>query len=574
MSHRYITLLTVQDHEGPILGPAGALVECALDAPWLPAGRVPIAELLGSWEEAKKKAAKLVLGLLEGEPEIEGVRHLYALKEIFIRAAMQHQLVLNLDNWLREHQIERCIFRAHSTIADPLKQVRDLTGSEYEMIAPPAPRRGRLNAAREHLRLKGMSGVREMPWLAMQRILPFGSRMLQRHSAGPILPNEWWYYSTFYTFTKIGLAYERALGKQFRFLTELRGTAEIPLKDAGRDWDDLYSFAERGDTPSQRDIERARKQLRDHLDSAKAQDEIAKTLLVRSGEVKEFFARLLPLTLLQTRALKRFLAKAKPQLIVVGNEAWEGCLLQLARAQAVPTIIVQHGILGDFYQLTEHSGDVLVVRGEFWKEFLSEESQRRSMVLNCDPPGTKAEQKNHGTDLLFAVTEYKSQAFWHSADLVDMLAAAASAAFEAKRRLVIRTHPRDSAKSYRQALDRICSELKISPEIIFSSGPGLEEAIHNSAVVLLYFSTVFLDCLRLGVPVVSPDWHDFAFKDMVRKHGVFHFARDLRDLRNLLSEGLAHKLPASSSYGQFLAETPTNSLRTFFEHRAVAEKLS
>ena len=568
MPERTITLLTVQDHEGPIQGPAGALVECADDAPWLPAGCVPITELLGSREEAKKKAAKLVLELLEGEPEIDGVRHLYALKETFIQAAMRHQLVLNLDNWLREHRIERCIFRVHSDLVDALKQVRELTGSEYKAIAPATPKRGRLNAAREHLRDKGIVGIRELPRLAIQRISPLQSRMLQRHSAGPVVKGQWWYYSTFYTFTKIGLAYERALSKEFRFVTELRGSAELPLNDAGRDWDDLYSFASRDDTPSKAYIEDTRKHLHQHMESATTHSPVARTLLLRSGEVHEFFSRLLPLTLLQTKTLKRFLVKAKPQLIVVGNEAWEGCLLQLARAHGVPTIVLQHGILGDFYQLTEHSGDVIIVRGEFWKEFLSEESRARSVVLNCVPPVAKAERKSQGTDLLFAVTEYKSQAFWHPADLDDMLEAAASAAFEAKCRLVIRTHPRDSVEPYRQALGRICSERKISPEVAFSSGPGLEDAIRGSAVVLLYFSTVFLDCLRLGVPIVSPDWHHFAFKDMVRKHGVFHFARDLRGLRTLLSEGLAHKLPASSNHEQFLAQTPQHELQKFFEQLA------
>lgn len=573
MPERTITLLTTQDSLAPVEGLAGALVEYAADAPWLPAECVPVTELLGPWEVAKQRAAALVLELLDGEPAIDGVRHLYALKEILIRAAMQHQLTLHLDGWLRTHRIERCIFRAYSPFSEALKQVQDFTESRYEITAPAPPKRSRLEDAREHFHLKGTAGLRDLPWLAAQQLFPLRARLLQRHSAGLVSPEEWWYYSTFYTFTNIGFAYERALGRQFRFVTELRGSAEKPLKQAGRDWDDLYSFAEREDVPSKKDIEAAQKKLREYLESAKTQDATAKQLLLRSRELREFFARLLPLTLLQTRALQRWVSKAQPELIVVGNEAWEGCLLQLARARGIPTIVLQHGILGDFYQITAHSGDVIVVRGEFWKEFLSETSRKRSVVLNCDPPKMELHGGHQGSDLLFATTDYRPQPFWHPADLNDMLAAAATAAFEAKRRLVIRTHPRDSAEVYKNALERICQELRIAPDVAFSSGPGLDEAIGNSAVVLLYFSTIFLDCLKIGVPVVSPDWHHFAFKDMVRRHGVFQFAHDLKDLRRLLADGLSHGLPVNKSYEQFLAQTPAEELRKFFEQHAATSKV-
>jgi hypothetical protein len=567
MPNRTITFLTASDELAPADGRAGSLVECAPDAPWLPRDFVPVTELLGSWAESKEKAAALVAEFLADEPEIESVCHLYTLKEILIRAAAQHQLMLHLDGWLRANAVVRCIFRVYSPFADALRQVRELTGSAYELVAPPAPKRGRLAAAREYLQFKGTSGLRDLPWLAAQKMYPLRSRVLQKHSAGPVVPNEWWFYSTFYTFTNIGLAYERSLGRQFRFLTELRGTTEKPLRQNGRDWDDLYGFADRNDIPSKPEIEAAQAKLRAHLERVKTKEATAMSLLMRSGEMSDFFNRYLPLLLLQTRALGRWLDKAKPAMVVVGNEAWEGCVLQLARSRGIPTVILQHGILGDFYQLTEHSGDVIAVRGKFWQDFLSETSRRRSVVLNCDSPRTAA-TAGKGKDLLFVTTDYSTQKVWHPADLDDILSAVATAAFENKRRMVIRVHPRDSSEPYKKAFTRVSAKLGFAPEVNFSSGPGLEDLIRNSAVALLYSSTVFLDCLRLGVPIVSPDWHDFAFKEMLRKHRVFEFANDLKDMKRLLSEGLQHKLFVSSSYEQFLAPTTPEELRTFFEQHA------
>lgn len=548
-------------------GQVGMLVECAPDAPWLSREAVSITELLGSWDEAKKKAAALVEGLLIGEPAIEGVRHLYALKEILIGAAMRHQLTLHLDDWLKEQGVAQCIFRAHSGIASSLRNAQELTGTTYRIEAPVPERRGRLRAAREYLSFKGSAGLRDIPWLAAQQLFPIRSRMMQRRSGGAFRKGDWWFYSTAHTFTNIGLAYERALGQPFRFMTELRGGAEKPLQAAGRTWDELYAYAEAADAPSSTAIDEARRGLREHLERVRVRDEVAKALLLRSSELQLLFSRLLPLTLLQTRVLRRWLHNTEPGLVVVGNEAWEGCLLQLAASAGTPTVILQHGVFGDFYQVTEHSGDVILARGEFWRDFLSERSQRKAVVLNCNSPGSLPGGST-GDDLLFVTADYRSQQYWHSADLEDIMTAAMGAAGEAKRRLVVRVHPRESAKPYKALVERIGKKCERHPEVIFSEGSGLEDAIRRSAVAFLYSSTVFLDCLRFRVPIVAPDWHTFAFKETAKKYGVFNFARDLKELRRLLGAGLAHQLSIPPSYEQFLAPTDPEELRAFLTSRA------
>jgi len=61
----------------------------------------------------------------------------------------------------------------------------------------------------------------------------------------------------------------------------------------------------------------------------------------------------------------------------------------------------------------------------------------------------------------------------------------------------------------------------------------LDSLLANTAVAVTYSSTVFLDCLRHGIPIISFDWHDFAYKSLIEEHNVFHFARDLADLESL-----------------------------------------
>lgn len=103
------------------------------------------------------------------------------------------------------------------------------------------------------------------------------------------------------------------------------------------------------------------------------------------------------------------------------------------------------------------------------------------------------------------------------------------------------------------------------PEVMFSSGSGLEEVLRSSAVAVTYCSTVFLDCLRLGIPIISFKWHDFSYKSLLESHSVFNFAQSLAELEQLVGKGLRGELPVLDSYHQFVAPTESSSLADFFE---------
>ena len=118
---------------------------------------------------------------------------------------------------------------------------------------------------------------------------------------------------------------------------------------------------------------------------------------------------------------------------------------------------------------------------------------------------------------------------------------------------------------YRNIVEKLCLELTLHAEIEYSQWQGLDAVLSNTAVAVTYSSTVFLDCLRRGIPILSFDWHDFAYKSLIEQHGVFHFAKDLADLERLAGEALAGGLATKSDYERFLAPTSQQEISEFFQ---------
>lgn len=565
MSSDSITLIVAGDPLTPIEGKAGLLIECASDAGWVPAGAASLHELLGPPEESKRIAADLVHGLLDGEPSFEGVRHLYTFKESLIRAAAEAVRAVRLYGWLQEQGISRCIFRSHSLFAQLLRGIARHRGTTLEVLEPPEAIFPLPKRIADYLRATGKRGLGAIPRLALHRITPLLSRVLLYRREQPKNEHRWWFYSTFYTFTGIGLAYERALTSKFTYLIGDPGSAERPLEYAGRPWTEIYAYVRPRQIPSVRELQQIRDQLKAHLLRVplSKDEDLIRQLLMSSVELNEILYRKLGIGILHVRAFDRWCNRERPELLVVGNEVWEGYLLQKARANGIPTLLLQHGVLGDFYQVTEHSADLLLVRGRFWLEFISPASQRRSVILNCASPAVSKKMEK-GRDLLFVTADYFVQKLFHLEDLTDILRECVRAASQAKRSLVIRVHPRESSALYQEIIRKIAKE-GLQADVRYSTGHGLEETISASAVAVLYSSTVFLDCLRLGVPVVSFDWHHFAYKDQLRRHGVFAFARNLQHLQSLLLKGLNYELAPSVNYGDFVASASDEEVAAFFE---------
>ena len=171
--------------------------------------------------------------------------------------------------------------------------------------------------------------------------------------------------------------------------------------------------------------------------------------------------------------------------------------------------------------------------------------------------------------ILFLTAPYSVQEFFNELDLDEILQSLLNVAAAHKTKLLVRVHPMESVDYYRAKIEKLGSGANASAEVQFSHGPGLEEAVRNACVAVTYCSTVFLDCLRAGVPIVSFGWHDFSFKQKIGDRRVFHYAQSLAKLEALVGAAIKGKLHSHSGDEEpFLAATGEAELRKAFARMA------
>jgi len=561
-----VTLIVKDDPLTPVDDFAGLLIESSPDAglPFDAARQVPMSELLGSFDDAKRRAWQLTQKLFADEQPLDGVLQLRVSEEIFIHELESIFLAIHLDRWLRDHQVRECRFRAASPFIECLREIQRATSHAFHIEAPPHPTLGKFEKARRLVRAEGRHGVHQAAILAARHFFPNGARYLSslKHGKRQARRGGWWFYSTAHTFTNIGLAYEPYLPAPLNFLCEDAATGGVPLRDRHREFGNLYAFASLGDIPRQREIASAQRDYKRHLSSVSlsGDEAVARQVLTSGLGFQTWQRRILPLTWFHARIFRRWISDTKPEAIVVGNAAYEGVLLQLARAAGVRTILLQHGILGDYYQLMDFPTDTLVVRGEFWREFVSPQIRPRTCVLNIPYSSEESMSSGPRGAILFLTSVESALPYAHASDLRDILTTLLEVAARESTQLVVRVHPRESAVRYRQTVSEICSQRKLNPSVEFSKGPGLEDLLRRTSVAVTYYSTVFLDCVRLGVPVVSFGWHDFSFRKLMERYQVFHFAHDFHDLGRVVSMGARGELSATNADLElFLAPTAASS---------------
>ncbi len=570
MAANSITIITKQDPLTPTEDRVGLLLESAPDAsvPFNADHAVGLRELTGSFEEAKTKAWQLTQKLIEGEPAFEGVEQLHVMEEIIIRALETIFHAIHLDRWLSDNGVDECRFRTPSPYIERLRSIQSVSGSKYRVVAPEMTRASVSEKVQRRVTNSGAKGLRESITLGMRRFFPNGARYLA--SVGTKRTQAlggWWFYTTAYTFTNIGLAYEPSLPERLNYLVDSSEPGARPLEERKRSYSDLYAWASWSDLPSESCLERLRKDLLAHINAVvlDGDQHLARAALIRTEAFQTYLHRILPLTCFHARISRKFLQEVRPELIVVGNAAFEGPLLQLARARGIPTVLLQHGILGDYYQLMDQPADTLLVRGEFWREFVAPKMRERTHVLNVpDDRAREQGQKSAGSKILFLTSVDAALIHTHESDLRDIVARLLKVSTKAGRALIVRVHPMEPVGYYRDIVEEISSRTGLIANVEYSQGPGLNENLAQAAVAVTYSSTVFLDCLRLGIPIVSFDWHDFAYKELVSQHKVFHFAKSLEELERLVSEALAGQITGSNDYEQFLAPTAIDELARFF----------
>lgn len=567
-----ITLVTAKSNLQSVEGRIGLLCETAPDGTLT--ARYPqalsVGELIGDFSETKQRASDLAARLLADEPPLRGVQQLRIFEEVVLRELQHIFHAINLHERLGALGIGSCAFSGPSRYAAALMSLCARTGSAITVHVPRVAKSPIVQSLkRSSRRLADAGQSREKIWrelrLVGERIDPFHTFPLWRTAQGSWRPGQIWFYSTAFTFTKIGQLYEPHCPEHFRYLVENPATGGAPLKEQSRTFSSIYEFGCADFIPKSDELAAAKAALRDHLAQAKlqARDGLARDLLLDSQFIAGFFDRLLAQGLYSTTLFDHWIERVQPAALVVGNPVFEGYALHAARKQTIPTVLLQHGILGDFCQFVDPPADHYIVRGRFWREFLSIAAQAKAKILNpAQPAVTRLAGRADRRAILFLSAPFSMQEFWPSADLDDVLRTLLQAAFEMNAELIIRPHPLESLGTYKAKVRDLSSTSATLARVTFSQGASLDPLLERSAVAVTFGSTAFLDCLRHRVPVVGFGWHDFSVRRQIAEHGVFHFAESLAELRRIIQRAIDGELPPfSGDIGPFLASTPADELR-------------
>ena len=534
------------------------------------ADALPLARLIGDFEDKKVQAHALARRLLADEPALRGVRQLGVFEEVVIRELQRGFHLLHLHDQLLANGIDECVFAEPAKLGSELATLAQMLGAKLRVTtAGPPPNAAASSVKRSWRRLRA-SGL-ATPALRMElhqlleRIDPFHRRHMLRRKKQQWRHNDIWFYTTARTFTNIGLVYEPYFPRSLRFLVENPLTGGKPLEEIGRPGVSLYDFADNEFVPAASELRTACGLIERHLANTAVTDgeKILRDLFVRGAFFQDFLGRHLPYGLFVARVFARWLDAVQPAALVVGNPAFEGPALTLAQQRGIPTLVLQHGILGDFCQFVDPPVDHYVVRGGFWRDFLAPPVRPRALVLNPPEPGPATPQQSGSRrSILFLTSPYSLQEFWNEADLDDILRSLVATATSERVELIVRVHPLEQVAQYRVRLETLFGKTLDGVDVTFSQGAGLHNVLSRAAVAVTYSSTVFLDCIKLGVPIVSFDWHHFSYKRQIEKHGVFHFAQSLAHLRELLTAALRGSLHGyRGTIEPFLAKSSAEEIR-------------
>lgn len=551
----------------------GLLFECAPDSSIRE--RYPqaigLTDLIGEFNYIKNEAASLARMLLEKEPLLRGIRQLEVFEEFVIQELKYILHANTLYDALLARGYSKCILSDQSRIGQYLQDIA-LQKGLLEVLSDKAPGASENNTtssiSRSWRRMSSAGFNRKVvasEWQqVMERIDPYHHRSCFSKKRS-VTKGQVWFYSTAHTFTRIGMLYEPWFPRGFNYLIENPLTGGVPLQKDGRRFTSVYDFIKKGMAPRKDEIENAKTTIRNHLKSVELEkkESLVRNVFLKGPGIATFLKRILPQGLLQSALFPDFVEDTEPSAIVLGNP--DGYILNAAQQANIPTFLLQHGILGDYCQFVVPPVDHYIVRGTFWQEFLSPEAGARGEILN--PPENSIDMSTSPLQrrqkIIYITKPYSIYDFLDASDQSDILSSLLKSCAHTNTELVIRVHPLEQINTYERTIKRLSTQIDTLIEVSYSQGDSLDILLEQAAVAVTHCSTIFLDCLRHKVPIVSFGWQDFSFKQQISKYGVFHFCSSLQELEEMIHQALQGQLlPYAKSTEPFLAITPGDEIRS------------
>jgi len=568
---KIITILTCPTELPSILdGDIGTLLEYAADSQF---GKkypnvIPMAKLIGHHDTTYDAACELVNTILSNEPTLRGIPQLTVFQEQINWEFHKIVRLIHLHDFLIKAQYEICEFPSTSWWGNELSNLVRLINSPIIVRSPQIAKQTRLSRVWKRI-VSSQFSLKEIYTeftRALDQFDPFHRRsMWFKKTNKNLTSGKTWYYTTAVTFTNIGLLYEPYFPERFEFLIENSLTGGKPLINKRRGYHSIYAFASADFIPNKHEIFNAKKIINAHLASFSLEkvQYLALDLFLKSGWFSLFSNKYLREGLFLSSLFENWIKQTKPNSIVVGNPVFECYALYKAREHNVPTILLQHGILGGCYKYYDHPVDWYIMRGQFWRESLSPISRKRTVVIN---PPSQTESKNISRlkkSIIFITSPLAVRYMPIDIDLDSILVTVLQAFETTTTELIIRVHPTERIVDYQNKVEKIIpSESTKKQHIIYSQGGNFDELLKRATAVVMFTSTIFLDCIKHNIPVISFDWCDFWYKERVKQYHIYHFVKDLTELKFLIIQATKGQLTTRMENPQFiLQETSAENSR-------------
>ncbi len=233
-----------------------------------------------------------------------------------------------------------------------------------------------------------------------------------------------------------------------------------------------------------------------------------------------------------TAAWEHYLDRARPRLVVVANQ-WglEGWFSGLARRRGIPVLQLLHGVLdGEFYCRQPIAADALVVWGEAWRDLRPADERPRIRVFNPPSAFPPVERRPAAVPrLTYFSWPFDRTAFYNEAELQDgFIELLGRLQASADCELTVRAHPLENPADLLGRWRRHHGDLP--PPWSVSQREPLRDVLARTDVAILFRSTVMLECLASGIPMIIPRWPWFTWQERLEDIRGVHLAADFDDL--------------------------------------------
>lgn len=241
-----------------------------------------------------------------------------------------------------------------------------------------------------------------------------------------------------------------------------------------------------------------------------------------------------------TACWSSYLESVRPRLVVVANQlGLEGWLAAFARERGVPVLQVMHGVLGGYlYTSTPIETSALVTYGEFWRRLWPAPERRKILAYRPagDPRRAVARRAGPRTRLTFFSWPLEELLAYHAEEFGRFFLGLFARLLERGVEVTVRAHPQEDLHRFSR---RWSERFGPPPEgLRLSKAEPLAEVLERTDVALMFRSTVMLDCLASGIPVVIPGWIDYVWSDDLEGMSGLCLAPDFDDLERALERWL------------------------------------